>query len=543
MRGWARPRVPALLALAAFCGIGLVGEARAELPCGILQPVDAILCAGGSPNVPPGTSGSQPGSSPGTAAPGTAPGTAPPDTSGSQPESSQVRPASGGVRRTGPRPELVPDLLLVRFVPGSGPARRATVLSQAGATEERTIRPLGVTVARVRPERLAEARAALERSRWVKGVERDVVVRGIGGQARLGPARDRGRSAARAPAPLSTLVAVIDTGVDRSHPSLAGAVVGGFDFVNSDQDASDDYGHGTAVAGIIAGRTSQAAGVCSSCVVVPVKVLGADGSGSTSTVAAGIVYAVDQGVRVINLSLGSPGTSQLLSDAVAYAAARNVLLVAAAGNEGVSTPFYPAAHAPALSVAATTASDQLYSWSNFGDWVAVAALGCRAAPVSGGYGEFCGTSASAPIVAGLAGRMVASNPSAAAADVARALESTAQPIGPVVRYGRVRPNEALSTLTPAPAIRTDTFRGSLTPRISGRVYIFGVEAGPLKATLRFAGASRLTLALLDARGARIAKTTGRSPVEISKTLAAATYRVVVSGARARTTYTLVLSHS
>jgi hypothetical protein len=528
--GARRPHLLTLLALGAFCGAALAGGARAELPCGVLEPVDSLLCRGnpGSPPAaPPDTGGAQPPA-------------APPDTGGAQP--TPVRPA-GGVRRTGPRPELVPNLLLVRFVASAGKARRASVLGEAGATEERTIRPLGVTVARVRPERLEDARASLERSRWVSDVERDVVVQGAAVRARLGPAQGRRRSVARVPAPLSTLVAVIDTGVDRSHPSLAGAVVGGFDFVNGDPDATDDYGHGTAVAGIVAGRTSQAAGVCSSCVIVPVKVLGADGSGSTSTVAAGIVYAVDQGIRVINLSLGSPGTSQLLSDAVAYAAARNVLIVAAAGNEGVSTPFYPAAHPAALSVAATTPSDQLYSWSNFGDWVAVAALGCRAAPVSGGYGEFCGTSASAPIVAGLAGRMLASNPSAAAADIARALESTAQPIGPVVRYGRVRANEALSTLTPAPAIRTDTFRGTLTSRLSGRVYIFGIGAGPFKATLRFAGAPRLALSLHDSRGTTISKTSGRSPLELSKTLAAATYRVVVSGARARTTYTLVLSHS
>jgi hypothetical protein len=518
----------ALLMLAALCAVVRGDDALGALPCGVLEPVDALLCSSAAQSNPtPGPAAPQPEASP-------------------EPRAGAAGAAGtsdGDVRRVGPRSGLVPDLLLVRFVARARAERRAAVLADAGATEERTIRPLGVTVARVEPRRLEEARATLEQSRWVKSVERDVVVHALGGPRPSAWTSHHAWNFARPPEAASTLVAVIDTGVDPSHPDLAGAIAPGYDFVNDDQDPSDDHWHGTAVAGVVAGRTSQATGTCPRCMVMPVKVLGADGLGSTSSVAAGIVYAVDQGARVINVSLGGPDTSQLLADAVTYAASRNVLLVAAAGNEGVSTPFYPAAHAPALSVAGATAADQLYPWSNFGEWVAVAARGCRPAPVHGGYAEFCGTSAAAPVVAGVAGRILESRPALAASEIAEALEGTAQPIGAVVRFGRIREDEALAALVPARATRSATFRGTLQPRRQVRVFAGDVGAGPFRATLRFTGSSRLTIALVDALGATIVRGSGRSPIKLSGTLSAASYGIVVSGARVGTRYTLVVTHA
>src|SRR5439155_14452806 len=135
---------------------------------------------------------------------------------------------------------------------------------------------------------------------------------------------------------------------------------------------------------------------------MPVKVLDSHGSGDDTLIAAGIVWAVDHGAQVINLSLGGPATSESLSAAIGYAAAKNVIVVGAAGNSGTTTPFYPAADPRVLSVAATTVADRRYSWSNFGSWVNVTAPGCNVAPLlAGGYGWFCGTSSATPPVTGL----------------------------------------------------------------------------------------------------------------------------------------------
>ena len=106
----------------------------------------------------------------------------------------------------------------------------------------------------------------------------------------------------------SVVVAVVDTGVDATQPDLEGRVLGGYDFVNGDGDATDDNGHGTAVAGVIAAAGNNeigVAGYCWQCRILPVKVLGSDGSGFNSWVASGILWAVDHGARVINTSLGS----------------------------------------------------------------------------------------------------------------------------------------------------------------------------------------------------------------------------------------------
>ena len=137
------------------------------------------------------------------------------------------------------------------------------------------------------------------------------------------------------------------------------------------------------------------------------------GSLYPTVIAAAIVWAADHGARVINLSLGGPGSSVALADAIAYASARDVIVVAAVGNAGATTQFFPAADTHAVSVAATTVADRRYSWSNFGSWVRVAAPGCNLAPVrGGGYGTFCGTSSATPVVAGLVALELSAQPSA-----------------------------------------------------------------------------------------------------------------------------------
>jgi thermitase len=202
-------------------------------------------------------------------------------------------------------------------------------------------------------------------------------------------------------------IAILDTGVELSHPDLFVKILPGYDFVNRDDIAQDDNGHGTHVAAIAAASTNNGvgmAGVDPGANIMPVKVLDAFGNGTNANVAAGITWATDQGAQVINLSLGGSFPSSVLEDAVNYAYERGVIMVAAAGNSGVGSVLYPAAYPAVIAVAATDNSNNRANFSNFGAEVDVAAPGANiySAYPGGGYGYRSGTSMAAPHVAGLA---------------------------------------------------------------------------------------------------------------------------------------------
>jgi subtilisin family serine protease len=213
------------------------------------------------------------------------------------------------------------------------------------------------------------------------------------------------------------ILAILDSGVDFSHPDLQGRLVQGYDFVNNDSDPSDDFGHGTMVAGIAAAQTNNGRGVAGATwqgTIMPVKVLDSHGSATDFDIAAGIHYAVDHGASVINMSLGGPGASDTLQQAVDYATSHNVVVVAAAGNDGgtadASVPHYPAACHGVIAVAATDASGHLADFSSYGPWVSVLAPGVgivstEVPTASNGfsyYGSGDGTSFSSPLVAAVA---------------------------------------------------------------------------------------------------------------------------------------------
>lgn len=243
------------------------------------------------------------------------------------------------------------------------------------------------------------------------------------GLARLGPAWTAGHGSA------GVVVAVVDTGVS-AVPDLAGRLLPGHDFVNDDADATDDSGHGTMTAGVLAaagGNRVGTAGICWSCRILPVKVLGADGRGSYSDIAEGIRFAADRGAHVINLSLGGSDDSHLLRDAVSYAVGKGALVVAAAGNEGRTAQHYPAAFPTVLAVGGSTPGDARYPWSNHGaSWVDIAAPGCNLAQSpAGAVGEFCGTSSAAPFVSGVAALLASVTPAPTAAQIRHALTSSA----------------------------------------------------------------------------------------------------------------------
>ncbi|HVL38452.1 MAG TPA: S8 family peptidase, partial [Fimbriimonadaceae bacterium] len=239
------------------------------------------------------------------------------------------------------------------------------------------------------------------------------------------------------------IVAILDTGVDLSHPDLLPKLTIGWDFVNNDAWADDDHGHGTHCAGIAAAGTNNAIGVAGigfNSRIMPVKVLGSNGSGSYAYIVAGIRYAADNGAKVISLSLGGQSTSYALEDAVNYAWSKGAIVVAAAGNANSTTPHYPAAYTNAIAVGASESNDARASYSNYGSWVDVAAPGSSILSTTrgGGYGYMSGTSMATPHVAGQAALVWSHyGASTSVSMIRQRIEGHTDPIGSWIKYGRV----------------------------------------------------------------------------------------------------------
>lgn len=254
------------------------------------------------------------------------------------------------------------------------------------------------------------------------------------GADRTGPVRGRG-----------VRVAVVDTGIDDTHPDFrdasgASRVVLGPCFAKGARTSRDDHNHGTHVAGIL-GASDNAigvVGVAPECTPVAVKVLNRKGSGYDSAIIAGIDWAAANGCQVINLSLGGTTDNPLLREACDRAAAAGVLVVSGAGNSGDATPSYPGAYASVVCVAATDANDQKAYFSSTGLHVDLAApgLGILSTVLDGGYAVSSGTSMATPHVAGSAALAIASGRYADAAAVRAALEATADDLNALTDPGR-----------------------------------------------------------------------------------------------------------
>lgn len=200
-------------------------------------------------------------------------------------------------------------------------------------------------------------------------------------------------------------VAVIDTGVEGSHPDLSHAVLPGFDVIGTSDGRVDPNGHGTHIAGIIAASSNNGvgtAGLASGVEILPVRALDETGYGDDAGIAEGVLWAVDNGADVINLSLGSPTRDPVLAAAVDSAISRGVTVVASSGNDGANgNPIsYPAALPGVIAVSATSFGDQKAIFSTTGDYVSLAAPGVSIMSTwpGSGYAYSSGTSMSAPFV-------------------------------------------------------------------------------------------------------------------------------------------------
>ena len=238
----------------------------------------------------------------------------------------------------------------------------------------------------------------------------------------------------------SSVVAVVDTGIDYDHEFLENHIISGYDFYHDDNYAEDERGHGTAVASTVI----DIAGKNPNIKIMPLKVFGKGENCSSLTISAAIKYAADNGADVINLSLGGKGTSYEEQDAINYANNHNIAVVASAGNDEIdlqTTPYSPATLDGVITVSAINQNNHLAYFSNYGNGVvdfAAPGVNIKCAKNGGGYTTMDGTSFSAPHVAGVYALVKAVHPDMTTADITYALSRNAVNIGSSRYFGAGR---------------------------------------------------------------------------------------------------------
>lgn len=336
-----------------------------------------------------------------------------------------------------------PDQVLVKFLPGTPEKAKSDVHGRQGGRVVDVIPGIDVQVVRIPQSKVEEKVRAYKGEASVQFAEPDFIAKAI--FTPNDPYFDKqwGMSKIQTPkawdittGSSAVKIAICDTGIDQNHEDLAAKIVANKNFTRS-LTVDDKYGHGTHVAGIAAAITNNGKGVAGvgfNSNLMNVKVLGDTGSGYYSWVASGIIWAADNEAKVINLSLGGSSPSDTLKNAVDYAWGKGAVLVAAAGNNNSDAPLYPAYYENCITVAATDQDDARAYFSNYGDWVDIAAPGVSIFSTMPNhrnrigvlnYGSLSGTSMSTPHVAGVAALVFAVvRPDGTNADVRTRIEAS-----------------------------------------------------------------------------------------------------------------------
>ena len=393
------------------------------------------------------------------------------------------------------------DRIVVKFKEGLSPVHTAELHAGQGTTVVAEVPQIGVQILSVPPGEVETRIAAFRADPSVEYAEPDYIAQSTyepndpyyGDATQWGPQKIFAPEAwdicAGDP---NVVIAVLDWGVDLQHPDLQAKMwtnadeipnngsdddgngyiddVYGWDFANDDNDPQDDYGHGSHVGGIAAAATDNGVGIAGvgfNSSIMAVKVGdGATGTAAYSDIAYGIMYAADNGAKVINLSLGGYAFSGFLEAVVNYAWDAGCVLVGAVGNNNVSDPFYPAAYDNVIGVSGTDQNDAKASWSNYGPQVSVAAPGVSIYSTywnSGStYAHMSGTSMAAPHVAGLAALLFAQDGTRSSATVRSLIEDNADDLGDAgwdqyYGYGRINAYRALETVAAPTSVSLSSF--------------------------------------------------------------------------------------
>jgi subtilisin family serine protease len=365
--------------------------------------------------------------------------------------------------------------LIVQVKPGISEPEAEEMFASEGASPVEEIPQIRARVIRVPEAAVEHVREALSHRHEVESVERNL---------RVEPALTANdplfqwhlnKISAPAAWDLSSgstqdAIAILDSGVDPSHPDLAAKLLAGWNFYDNNADWSDVYGHGTKVAGAAAAISNNGIGVAGIAwqnPILPVRVSDPAGYAYLSTIAHGLTWAVDHGARVMNVSFGSIAASSTIRSAAQYVHDHGGLVVAAAGNCACddATPENPYV----LSVAATDPNDQLASFSSRGTYVDLAApgTGIWTTTNGGGYTGVAGTSFSSPITAGVVALMWSVNPGLTPDEIVMLLEQTSVDLGSAgydtsFGFGRIDANAAVRAAAGTEAPPPDTTAPSVS---------------------------------------------------------------------------------
>lgn len=356
-----------------------------------------------------------------------------------------------------------PDPVLVKFHPGVSEAAAQRLLNSLSARQTGAIPQIDVRKVQVPAAGGAALLAALQRHPDVEFAEVDAVL--APDLIPNDPSYPSQWHLAKVQAPAAwnlttgssaVVLAVIDSGVDATHPDLMGLVDPGWNVYANNGVTADVYGHGTKVAGVAIAHGNNLAGIAAvawQCRIMPVRVTGSDGQATTSAIAQGVTYAADHGARVATISFAGAARSATVQAAATYFAGKGGLTTASSGNTGYYVDV--ADHTSILAVGATTSTDALASFSERGPFVDLTAPGddIYTTTMGGGYEFVDGTSFAAPLVAGVAALVFSANPALSPAEVEEILESTAADLGdpgPDTSFGAGRVNAYQAVLTSRP---------------------------------------------------------------------------------------------
>ncbi len=393
-------------------------------------------------------------------------------------------------------PQHEPNQILVRPKPGVSEDELQILFAGHRAAEVGAIHQINVRVLRVPEAELESVVTALRQNPRLEFVEPDSVL-----EPDLIPDDPYFPSEWHLPiigAPTAwdvtlgssnLVIAILDSGVDASHPDLAPEIVPGWNFYDTNSNTADINGHGTAVAGAAAARGNNGVGVAGlvwGCRIMPVRITDTNGNGTIAMIADGLTWAADQGARVANISF-TVSASPTVTSAAQYFQSMGGLVIAGAGNNGIAytngdNPFI-------LTVSATDPNDVIETWSTTGSNIDLSAPGegILTTALGGGYASGTGTSFSAPIVAGVAALVLSVNPGLSGAQVRGLLEQTADDLGPAgwdtsYGYGRVNASNAVFAAVNMPASNAIPPTVTITAAPAGGNIVSGIINVDVSAT-------------------------------------------------------------